>query len=360
MVVDHPKGTEVFVDERFSREPPRLAVHSTGPLLPIRYARDDLGNDRTETIRDLDGRYLDSFGRGPYQGVTRDHWVEVEIGDDVPRDRPLILVAQGWIHPTDSSINVALAQGSHDPPRGLSLEVATADGKWAVARPDLGFPAGKNKTILVDLDGVFRPGAPRRLRLRTNLEVFWDRLAVAVAAPEVSLKTNRLAPASAELRYRGFSRMTQADASSPELPEYGVIDGTAQRWRDLVGHYTRFGDVRELVQNVDDRYVIANAGDELSLRFDAPPGPEAGWTRDFVFIGDGWNKDGDYNTAFSKTVLPLPSHARPAYDAPPGDLADDPVFKAHAGDWSVYHTRFITPASFQRGLRPAEGPEVRR
>ncbi len=352
MVVDHPKGTEVFVDERFAREPPKLAVHPTGPLLPIRYARDDNGNDVTETVRDRDGKYLDTFGRGQYQGVTRDHWVEVEIGDDFPRDQALYLVAQGWIHPTDSSINVALAQGSHEPPRGLSLEVATADGKWDVARPDLGFPAGKNKTILIDLGGVFRPGAPRRLRLRTNLEIFWDRLAVAVAAPETTLKTRRLAATSAELRYRGFSRMTQADASSPELPDYNSLEGTSQRWRDLIGYYTRFGDVRELLKGVDDRYVIANAGDELALRFDAPPAPEAGWVRDFVLIGDGWNKDGDYNTAFSKTVLPLPSHARPAYDTPPGALEDDPVYRAHPADWTDYHTRYIAPDSFKKGLRP--------
>lgn len=352
MVVDHPKGTEVFVDERFAREPPKLAVHATGPLLPVAYARDDSGNDVAEVVRDLDGRYLDTFGRGQYQGVTRDHWVEIELGDDVPRDRPLRLVAQGWIHPTDSSINVALGQGSHDPPRGLSLEVATAEGGWAVARPDLGFPAGKNKSILVDLDGVFRPGGPRRLRLRTNLEVFWDRLAVAVAEPGAPLKTNRLAARSAELRYRGFSLMTQADASSPELPDYGTLAGRRQRWRDLIGDYTRFGDVRELLSGVDDRYVIANAGDELALRFDAPPGPEAGWARDFVLISDGWNKDGDYNTAFSKTVLPLPSHSRPAYDAPAGALKDDPVYRAHPGDWADYHHRFVTPESFQRGLRP--------
>ena len=95
--------------------------------------------------------------------MTRDHWVEVELGDDVPRDRPLWLVAHGWIHPTDSSINVAIGQGQHAQPQGLVLEVPTADGGWTVARPDLGFPAGKNKTILVDLDGIFRPGVPPAL-----------------------------------------------------------------------------------------------------------------------------------------------------------------------------------------------------
>ena len=68
-----------------------------------------------------------------------------------------------------------------------------------------------------------------------------------------------------------------------------------------------------------------------------------GWTRDFVLIGDGWNKDGDYNTAFSKTVLPLPSHQQPNYDAEPELLEDDPVYRFHPEDWREYHTRYVTP-----------------
>ena len=193
------------------------------------------------------------------------------------------------------------------------LEVPAANGGWTVARPDLGFPAGKNKTILVNLTGIFPPqSSTRRFRLRTNLEIFWDSLAVAQSLPDAPITTRRLAPQSAELRLRGYSKMAQAGASSPELPDYSSITGTAQRWRDLIGIYTRFGDVRELLRSVDDRYVIANAGDELALRFPAPPPPPEGWVRDFVMIGDGWNKDGDYNTAFSKTVLPLPSHRRPS------------------------------------------------
>ncbi|HEV3163374.1 MAG TPA: FG-GAP-like repeat-containing protein, partial [Isosphaeraceae bacterium] len=352
MVVDHPAATEVFVDERFARQPPPLTVQPTGPLLPVAYARDESGRDVTEVVRARDGRYLDSFGRGPYQGVTRDHWVEVELGEDVPRGQPLRLVAHGWIHPTDSSINVALGQGRHDAPQGLVLEALASSGDWVVARPDLGFPAGKNKTILVDLDGVFPADGPRRFRLRTNLEVFWDSLAIAVAAPETPIRTQRLALASADLRHRGYSLMTRADDSSPELPNYGTLVGTGQRWRDLIGYYTRFGDVRELLNVVDDRYVIANAGDELALRFEAPPPAPAGWLRDFVLIGDGWNKDGDYNTAFSKTVLPLPSHQRPGYDTPPGALEDDPVFRFHPDDWREYHTRYLTPRVFQGGLRP--------
>ena len=58
-----------------------------------------------------------------------------------------VLVANGWIYPTDSSINVAIAQAGIAP-RGLSLEARNADGSWRVVNADLGFPAGKNKTML--------------------------------------------------------------------------------------------------------------------------------------------------------------------------------------------------------------------
>ena len=110
---------------------------------------------------------------------------KVSSADDVPRDCPLWLVGEGWIHPTDSSINVAVGQGEQTKPQGLVLEVPTSGGGWEVARPTSGFPAGKNKTVLIDLDGVFRPGAARRFRLRTNLEIYWDSLAIAEACPKL-------------------------------------------------------------------------------------------------------------------------------------------------------------------------------
>ncbi len=44
-------------------------------------------------------------------------------------------------------------------------------------------------------------------------------------------------------------------------------------------------------------------------------------------MGDGWIKDGDYNSTFSKTVLPLPYHAKQEYITPPGRLEDEWVYK---------------------------------
>lgn len=350
MVVDHPEGTDIFVDERTSNPPPKLGLYTVATPHPVKGAWDDNGQEVTDIVRTLDGRYLDTFGRGQYQGVTRDHYIEVELGDDAPSSGALYLLAHGWMHPTDASINIALSQNSAPPPQSLSIEVPDAGGKWVVARSGLGFPAGKNKTMVFDLEGVFRPGAPRRLRLRTSMEIYWDALEWAAGRPDAEVKSMRLSPETAELRYRGFSVFTQANKSSPEQPDYDHLSTTAPKWRDLIGYYTRYGDIRELLEKVDDRIVIVNAGDEMAFRFAAQPPPPAGWLRDYVIIGDGWIKDGDFNSVFSKTVLPLPTHDRTEYTSLPARLEDDPAYRRHPGDWQEYHTRYVTPDRFQKAL----------
>jgi hypothetical protein len=353
LTVDHPVGTDIWVDERFAIPPPPHQVYITSALQPIAHATDDLGNDVTDILSARDGRYLDTFGRGEYQGVTRDHWVEVTLPAAVPASGPLWLICNGWIHPTDSSINVALGQSHLPPPQSLSIETPDAEGRWTVARKGLGFPEGKVKTILLRLDGLFKPGAPRKLRLRTNLEIYWDAIQWAAGQPQTPATIQHLAAKTAELRYRGFSVVEAKDASSPELPQsYDRLEFMGQKWRDLIGYYTRYGDIKELLEKVDDRYVIMNAGDEMRLTFAAPPPPPAGMTRDYVLIGDGWVKDGDYNTTYSKTVLPLPAHDIVNYNTPPGRLQDDPVYRRHPHDWEIYHTRYVTPDRFARGLRP--------
>ena len=381
MVVDHPAGTEIFVDERFSVPPPPLAIHTTETTQALKRATDDLGQDVTETVRHEDGNYLDTFGRGDYQGITRDHYVEIELpalsvngnaGDqtwqasgatatlasadssDKAVDEKLWLVAHGWVHPTDSSINEAIGQGQRVRAEGLRIEVPDGRGGWQTAQANLGIPAGRLKTLLFDISNIFRPGTPRRLRLRTNLEIFWDKIEVARGLPRAQTKITRLVPSTAELRYRGFSVINQANASSPEIPVYKRLAGTTQRWRDLVGYYTRFGDVRELMSKIDDRYVLMNAGDELRFLFPEPAAPRQGWVRDYILIGDGWIKDGDYNSEFSKTVLPLPSHDRREYTSVAPRLEDDPVYQRFPDDWQRYHTRYIAPDNFRRALQPTQ------
>jgi hypothetical protein len=355
-VIDHPADREMFVDERFHVEKHDPELHFTEPPRPVARAWDHHGRDATKEVQAIDGVYLDRCGRGVYRGLTNDHWVEVDLGDDAPTKGPVYLLATGWIHPTDSSINFALEQGKHDVPRALVLEVPDGKGGWKVGRDKLGFPAGKNKTIVIRLDGIDGPGVARRFRLRTNMEVFWDALQYARGRDGDTPKNDvTLQPTVADLRYRGFLEMTHANDSSPDLPDYDRVISRRQRWRDLIGYHTRYGDVRELLQKIDDRYVILCGGDEVVLRFKAPPPPKPGWKRDFVWVNDGWVKDGDLNTRFGKTVLPLPAHDLTTYLTPPGRLQDDPVYRRHPKDWEVYHTRYVTPEVFERGLRGFRG-----
>jgi hypothetical protein len=351
MTVDHPQGTDIFVDERFVIPPAKLEITRVERPHPIARAVDDNGNDVTDVVNALDGKYLDNFGRGRYQGVTQDHFVEVDLGPEAPQSGPLYLIAKGWMHPTDSSINVAISQGQEVHPQPLSLEVPDGKGGWMVAAPNLGFPAGRKKICLFDLSNAFKPGAPRKVRLRTNLEIFWDSIEWARGLPDTPLKTARIEASVADLHYRGYSVINKADQSSPEVPEYNRLASSKQIWRDLIGYYTCFGDVRELLAKVDDRYVIMNAGDEMTLRFPAPPPPPAGWVRDYILVGDGWIKDGDYNSTFSKTVQPLPYHALNEYTKAPGRLEDEEVYRRHPEDWQNYQTRYVTPVNFQSPLR---------
>jgi Tfp pilus assembly protein PilF len=358
VVVDHPAETEIFTDERFSIPPPELKIYTTARPKPFARALDDKGQDVTGIVGALDERYLDTFGRGRYQGITRDHYVELELPDEAPRAGKLWLIADGYVHPTDTTVNMAMSQpDDYIPPRGLSLEAPDALGDWRVVEPNIGFPAGKKKTVLIDLTKALTKKmmqtGPRRVRLRTNMEIYWDKLEWAAGSPDAQIKTRRIKAETAELRYRGYSSMEKADDSSPELPDYNRLEFSGQKWRDLIGYYTRYGDICELLERVDDRIVLVNAGDEVRLRFKAVADPPAGWSRDYVMIGNGWIKDGDYNSTFSKTVLPLPDAKMREYTKPPGRLEDDPVYQRHARDWQEFHTRYVTPERFLNAMKPS-------
>lgn len=351
LAVDHPAGLEVYVDERFvpnQEQDPRIYV--TTPWQPAASAADHRGNDVTSQLAAADGVYVDGFELGEYQGVCEEHWIQFELPEQLSSDRQLLLVGNAWIYPTDSSINVAIAQRNLRP-AGLVLEQQDTSGAWQAVATNLGFPAGKNKNVVIAVPQE-AVAAARPLRLRTNLEVYWDTLGWCYEHTDVEPAVTSLPCLKADLRYRGFSYLKEpVGRRHPDTPRYEV-ERVEPQWSDLEGYYTRFGDVAELLTEVDDRYVIMNAGDELVFEYAAENDPPSGWERDFLFVGDGWVKDGDFNTAFSRWVRPLPTHESADYDGPLSSLEQDPIYQKHPEDWSKYHTRYVTPHRFHRGLFP--------
>ncbi len=348
LVVDHPESVNVFIDETFIPPPypPFRMYNFTDKQLPIA-AVDGQGTEVLDKIIHPDEEYISNLVPGLYQGVTELHDL-ILVFDDLSDADSLFLFLQGWLFPTDASINVNISQSSLFRSIFPYLQVPDAQGNWITVVDNLGFPKGKNKTMVIDLTDKFLSD-DYRLRIRTNMQIYWDHIFIASTLPGNTLQTVGLQPVAANLHYRGFSHISRRNFSSPHIPDYDSIT-TGQKWRDLTGTYTRYGDVLSLLLNSDNKYVIMNAGDEITLQFDASALPQLqdGWSRDFMFYNDGWLKDGDLNTARGQTVEPLPFHGMASY--PIGAENTYPLDKDHAAYRKQYNTRIVTTESFKQFL----------
>ena len=313
VAVDHPPGVEIVPDEKMVPPPfPEKRLFTVSrPVTPR--AQDGAGRDRTAEIEREDGVYLGGFPPTRHQGIVGAHDLVLHL-PAARAAKDVMLYLTGWVFYSDTSIQVSLSQrgpaAARDRPFGPVLEVPDGRGGWRAALPAMGYPAGKTKTMAVDLSDVLVRDDPR-VRIRTNLALYWDRIAYTADDPEPRYE---LAPApllSARLAFRGFSRMRRESPDGPHVFLHDDVE-TAPRWADLAGFYTRYGDVRDLLGAADDRYVVLKGGDAIHLEFDAstlPPLPR-GWQRDWLLVLDGWDKDGDENTVAGQTVEPLPFHGQ--------------------------------------------------
>lgn len=349
LVLDHPDSVDVFVDERFvpPGRPSPLRLYQVSRPRPAVAATDERGADLRAALRARDDVYVAPLTTGRYQGIAAMHDLILDFGDLSGLDSVFLFLA-GWIYPTDASINYALAQAGDAAPRAVApyLEVIDARGRWRRVA-DLSFPSGKNKTVIADLTGKFL-SADRRVRIRTNMEIYWDQAFVAGSAAQSPVAVTTLAPVTADLHYRGYSRMYRKGGRyGPHWFAYDDV-ATEPRWEAIAGAFTRYGDVRPLLDAADDMYVIMAPGDEATVAFDAtraPPLP-AGWTRDFVLYSNAWLKDADRNTATGNTVAPLPFHAMSQY--PYGADEAYPADAAHRRYLERYNTRYLLPVTGYR------------
>ena len=337
LAVDHPDSVGLFVDERFIPPGPiALRTYQVVRPHPPRSAVDDHGVDVLPALRDKDDVYVSNLVPDEYQGIVETHDLIMDLGDDAGRPGTHLFL-RGWIYPTDASINVALSQQTRIRPQTPKVEVRDASGAWR-AIEDIGFPSGKDKTIVVDLAGKF-PTRDHHVRLRTNMQIYWDQAFVATDAPASMAKIATLPLARADLHWRGLSRMYRKGGRyGPHWFDYDTVIND-QVWRPITGAYTRFGDVLPLLRGADDMYIVMAPGDETTLEFEAPPAPPPGWTRDFLLYSDGWIKDADMNTALGNTVGPLPFHAIKQYPYAPGEKYPDDT--AHQRYQREYNTRRI-------------------
>ena len=347
VAVDHPEGTVVVPNERMVPFALPKKLHVVTARRPLRGAWAESGGKRTDVLEKLSRRdevYVDPGPETYYQGIREDHALILDLGPLAKDDR-VVLFMTGWIFYTDTSINVSISQRGDLKPYPPLLEVPDGAGGWRTVLPSFGFPAGKTKTMPVELTGLFDPADPR-VRIRTNLAISWDEAFLTVNDPGTEVVSTPMSAARATLSVRGFSRRYRSTPDGPHLFDHADVT-PAPLWEDVPGLLTRLGDVTELLQKADDRWVAFQGGDAIRIEYDAStllPVPN-GWRRDYILISDGWDKDFDRNTVTGQSVEPWPFHAMSAYPYPATESHPDPAFLR---EWL---TRKTGPEAFRRALQ---------
>ncbi len=338
VAVDHDPGLTVLPNERLLSAPPypKFELYALANLRPLHGATDNDGNDLRPTLAHVDDVWFDHFAKTSIHGYVEEHQIVLDLGELEPKSRP-VLVGHGWVDYAHSTSNWAASQAglSLSPPR---LEVPDAEGNWQVAMADMGTPAGLPKKMVLNLAGLFA-GGDNRLRITTNAAVYWDQFQVGNQV-ESPLDVHRLGNTGADLHWRGYPRHTAIKGTFAFRYDYDDLERQAD-WGTHAGAYTRFGPVGELLESVDDRYVIMFHGDEVTVRFEAaalPPLP-TGRERSFLLFADGFGKDMDLHSAHSLTVEPLPFHGMSSYPYPAGEHYPQDV--AHTEYILNYNTRRI-------------------
>jgi hypothetical protein len=347
LVVDHPSDVTVHPDERFTGERPfadgRLLGHRA-EILPVA-ARNTSGADVLREVSASDRDYHEHPDLHPrLTGATAESTLELDFGDrlkGIAPGAPLVLYLDGWIEYGYTRTSVAAAG------EGFEYVVPVLDawdeeaGEWRPAIANLGYPAGFPRVMTYDVTGVVSRDTPR-LRIRTNLEIYWDRAWLGERIDlDAETRTTVLDPIVADLRRLGYPREFSPDGRHPRIYDYGTLD-EAMPWKTVEGDYTKFGDVLPLLDAADDMYVIYGKGEEIDARFDPSslPALPDGWTRSYVLRFTGWCKGQELYIAHGFTVEPLPFLGMSTYPYGADEAyPDDEAHRRYRAEWNTRRVR---------------------
>ncbi|MFM1801519.1 MAG: hypothetical protein RJA81_871, partial [Planctomycetota bacterium] len=345
-VVDHPKTVQIGLDERFSPggNRPTGELRFWSRRFDVQSATDLKNRDLTDVLKRFDRRTSDSFHRRiGWIGYAEEHGIVLHFGDQLKtlgaNDR-IVLGLAGWVEYPYSQTNFAAASSGLElkPP---VLEIQNADGSWSVLESDPGYPAGLPRLTTLEMTGRLPRDRPVSLRLRTNMECYYDEAFLAVLESEPQTKVTSLPVSKAELGWRGYTREISPDGQLPLIYDYDYVDPAPLA--PMKGRLTKYGNVIDLLTQDDDQFCIVGPGDEIRFEFDASQLPQLpeGWTRSYVLRSYGYCKDADPFTATSDDVGPLPYKGMPDY--PFGPEQERPRTPAYQFWLDHYQTRKAGP-----------------
>ncbi len=401
LAIDHPSDVDVYPNEYFASNPPYPAfkVVMSRDARPPAAAWDDHGHDVRPDL--LAHRYIGDFALTQFQGFAKPHTLTLDLG--APYDGgPLWLLLHGEVEYFSANSMYAASQAGIEAispyvealvgnePAGIRRE---GNNGWKRVIDDMGFPAGGPRTMTANLTGKL-PRGTQKIRITTNLQVYWDsilidralqpatgeiprpagegaglrddvasgvfRTSFAGSHPQRSRSSGkdlaisdqpfRLTPvllAHADLEFHGYPYKVEGTPPGNVRYIYERTSVTGPYTRPQ-GTYTRYGDVLPLLTATDDKLAVFGSGDEVRLDFDPSNLPvlPTGWVRDYFFAANGYEKDMDFYAAEGSYVSPLPFLSMGEYPYAP--KKSFPLDDAHVNYLLEYNTRHMS-GNEQRG-----------
>jgi hypothetical protein len=337
LAVDHPAGVDVYPNEYFASNPPYppFKVVFSRNAHPPAGVWDEHGHDVLPDL--LAHRYFGDFKVLSFAGFTEPHTLELDLAEPY-RAGPLWLLMHGQIE-YFTATSMYAADQAHIQPFAPYVEALNANGKWIRVIDDLGFPAGGARTMTADLTGRL-PHGTRRIRFTTNLQIYWDNILISRTSQDQSTRLTAVPLARADLGFHGFPLKIENQPPGNVEYIYEKVSATGPYTRPA-GAYTRYGDVRPLLNVSDDKFAIFGSGDEVALDFDPAklPALPQGWVRDYFFAAHGYEKDMDFYAYRGETVEPLPFRSMGTYPYSGKSFPSDPE---HFNYLLEYNTRFMS------------------
>jgi len=380
LAVDHPADLDVYPNEYFASNPPypefKVVVSKGADARPPAGAWDELGHNVLPDL--LAHRYFGDFALTRFQGFAQPHSLTLDLGGAY-RGGPLWLLLHGEVEYFSANSMYAASQAGVQAIAPY-VEALDSNNRWVRVVDDMGFPAGGPRTMTADLTGKLPPGT-QKIRITTNLQIYWDSILVSRTPQDVARPSRRLSAAEsgtplrqaqgrlsgrpagcggyanvcltlvplvrADLGFHGFPLKIEGTPPGNVQYIYEKVSGTGPYTRPM-GSYTRYGDVLPLLAALDDQSVVFGSGDEIRLDFDPSKLPTLpqGWVRDYFFAAYGYEKDMDFYSADGNFVAPLPFLKMGDYPYAPGKSF--PLDDAHVNYLLEYNTRHMS-GNEQRG-----------
>src|SRR5258706_10443560 len=193
LAVDHPADVDVYPNEYFASNPPyppfKVVLSTKTEARRPAGPWDEHGHNVLPDL--LAHRYFGDFTLLSFMGFTDPHSLELDLGAPY-RGGPLWLLMHGEIEHF-SATSMYAADQAHLRPFAPYVEAQVSAGngakeKWVRVIDDMGFPAGGARTMTADLTDNLPLGTPR-IRITTNLQIYWDNILISRTSQEQSQDT---------------------------------------------------------------------------------------------------------------------------------------------------------------------------